>query len=115
MPAFRPANAVRTRARSEARSVRNDRWRKDPIRKREVAKRLRVALAPKWDQEFESAFLQRRVNNEPCGCRGIARRCAALQHPCAPWLTDPVTGVAVTVATFKPMAKHPLSTGMMAA
>jgi hypothetical protein len=61
MPAFRPANAVRTRARSEVRSVRNDRWRKDTIRKREVAKRLRVALAPKWDQEFESAFLQRGV------------------------------------------------------
>jgi hypothetical protein len=29
--------------------------------KREVAKRLRVALAPKWDQEFESAFLQQPV------------------------------------------------------
>jgi hypothetical protein len=32
-----------------------------------VAKRLRVALALKWDREFESAFLQRRVrpNAEP--------------------------------------------------
>jgi hypothetical protein len=28
----------------------------------------------KWDQEFESAFLQRRVRNEPCGgCRRYPR------------------------------------------
>jgi hypothetical protein len=32
-----------------------------------VAKRLRVALALKWDHEFESAFLQRRVTSEPIG------------------------------------------------
>jgi hypothetical protein len=67
------------------------------------------------DWKFESGSLRRRVNNEPCGCRGIARRYAALRAPLRPWLTDPVTGVAVTVATFKPMAKHRLSTGMMAA
>jgi hypothetical protein len=30
-----------------------------------VAKRLRVARALKWDQEFESAFLQRRITCEP--------------------------------------------------
>jgi hypothetical protein len=35
-----------------------------------VAKRLRVALALKWDQEFESAFLQQPVclSNERRGC-----------------------------------------------
>jgi hypothetical protein len=27
-------------------------------------------LTPKWDQRFESGFLQRGVSCEPCGCRG---------------------------------------------
>jgi hypothetical protein len=40
-----------------------------------------------WDHEFESPLLQRRVSNEPCGCRsrprGAAepRRCDRTTHP----------------------------------
>ena len=42
----------------------------NPIRNRDLPKRLTVASTLKWDQEFESGFLQQPVclSGEPRGC-----------------------------------------------
>jgi hypothetical protein len=44
----------------EARSVRYDRWRKIQFESR-FAEEAQVGFDSKWDREFESPFLQRRV------------------------------------------------------
>jgi hypothetical protein len=50
-----------TRTESEAGSVRNDRWRKNPVGIEKGRTGSRWLSSLKWDQEFESASLQQRV------------------------------------------------------